>query len=263
MPLLLRPVVIAACVFASTLSAQSPAKRPMTFLDVQHLKQIGAPVPSADGRWMLYTLSTPDWKEAKRQTDIHLVSLAQGVPSTRQLTFTKHKNESSPRWSGDGSFFVFASNRDAPASDSGQHQLYWMRPDGGEARRITDAKEGVSTFAFSKDGKSLAYRSGKADEEQLYLLPVAGIDTAKPIQLTKGATAVGLALGAQQQADLLRHRRHAGPGREAAHREEVQRVGAEHGDSALQPVGARRGSQAATAPHQRHVGHGVQLLALR
>ena len=28
---------------------------------------------------MLYTMSTPDWKEAKRQTDIYLVSLQQGL----------------------------------------------------------------------------------------------------------------------------------------------------------------------------------------
>src|SRR5688572_33173512 len=58
-------------------TAQAPAasRRPMTFLDMQHMKQIGAPTPSPDGKWLLYTLSTPDWKEGKRQTDIHLVSL--------------------------------------------------------------------------------------------------------------------------------------------------------------------------------------------
>src|SRR5687768_1965094 len=78
--------------------AQSAAKRPMTFLDMQLLNTVSSPTPSPDGRWMLYTLSTPDWKEAKRQTDIHLVSLQQGVPSAKQLTFTKEKNESSPRW---------------------------------------------------------------------------------------------------------------------------------------------------------------------
>src|SRR5687767_11653772 len=66
-----------------------PAKRPMAFLDMQEIRQVGSPTPSPDGRWMLYTLSVPDWKEAKRQTDIQLVSLDQGVPSTKQMTFTK------------------------------------------------------------------------------------------------------------------------------------------------------------------------------
>ena len=170
----------------------SPAQRPMEFLDVQHIRQVGGAAPSPDGRWLLYTLSTPDWKEARRQTDVYLVSTTAGVPSTKQLTFTKEKNETQPRWARDGSFFVFASNRDAPASASGQNQLYVMRPDGGEARRITDAKEGVSTFAFDRAGEWLVYRSGKADEEQLYALRAVGIDSATPVQLTRHPTGVGL-----------------------------------------------------------------------
>ncbi len=153
--------------------AQTSAQRPMTFLDMQQMRQVGSPTPSPDGKWLLYTLSTPDWKEAKRQTDIYLVSMQQGVSSTKQMTFTKEKNETSPRWSRDGSFFVFLSNREAPESASTRNQIYLMRADGGEARRITDTKEGVADFAFSRDGKWLAYRSGKSGEEQLYRLPIA------------------------------------------------------------------------------------------
>ncbi|MBP1595739.1 MAG: WD40-like beta Propeller containing protein [Acidobacteria bacterium] len=163
----------------------------MTFLDMQQMRQAGSPAPSPDGRRMLYTISTPDWKEAKQQTDVYLVSLQQGLASTRQMTFTRDKNETSPRWSRDSSFFVFASNREAPAASANQNQLYLMRPDGGEARRITDAKDGVSTFAFSRDGKWLAYRSGKPGEEQLYRLPVEGIDSATPEQLTRQPAGIG------------------------------------------------------------------------
>jgi len=163
----------------------------MTFLDMQQMRQAGSPAPSPDGRRMLYTISTPDWKEAKQQTDVYLVSLQQGLASTRQMTFTRDKNEASPRWSRDSSFFVFASNREAPAASANQNQLYLMRPDGGEARRITDAKDGVSTFAFSRDGKWLAYRSGKPGEEQLYRLPVEGIDSATPEQLTRQPAGIG------------------------------------------------------------------------
>jgi dipeptidyl aminopeptidase/acylaminoacyl peptidase len=171
-------------------SARQAAARPMTFLDAQQMRQVGSPTPSPDGRWLLYTLSTPDWKEATRQTDVYLVSLPQGVASTRQMTFTKEKNETSPRWAPDGTFFLFLSNREAPENASTRNQLYQMRPDGGEARRITDAKDGVSDFAFSRDGRSLAYRSGKTGEEQLYRLPVTGIDTAIAEQVTKHATGV-------------------------------------------------------------------------
>jgi dipeptidyl aminopeptidase/acylaminoacyl peptidase len=185
-------------------AASADALRPITFLDRQYQRDVGSPTPSPDGKWMLYTLSTPDWNQAKRQTDIYLVSVKDGVSSTRQMTYTKDKNETSPRWSRDGKFFVFLSNRDAASAPSGgtggtpsgnaagQNQIYVMRPDGGEARKITDAKDGVSTLDFSKDGKWLVYRSGKSDEEQLYSLPMVGIDSAKPVQLTHQQAGVGL-----------------------------------------------------------------------
>ncbi|MHB0949871.1 MAG: hypothetical protein ACYC4J_12555, partial [Gemmatimonadaceae bacterium] len=179
------------------LSAQGAGKRPMTWLDAQFMKSASAPAISPDGRWALYTVSTPDWKEAKSQTDIFVVSTAQGLPSTKQLTFTKEKNEAQPRWTKDGQWFLFASNREAPAAQQQLNQLYLMRPDGGEARRITDAKEGVSTFNLSKDGKWLVYRSGKSDEEQLYALAVADLvggrplDSLKATQLTKHPAGVG------------------------------------------------------------------------
>ncbi|MEP6550039.1 MAG: hypothetical protein ABJB95_02585, partial [Gemmatimonadales bacterium] len=205
----IHPMLIATLIPAATL-AQRPvspeARRPITFLDRQYQRDVGSPTPSPDGKWMLYTLSTPDWNQARRQTDLYLVSVKDGVASTRQMTFTKDKNETSPRWSRDGKLFVFLSNRDAsgaPSSSAGglgagatgaasQNQIYIMRPDGGEARKITDAKEGVSTLAFSKDGRWLVYRSGKADEEQLYALPVIGVDSAKPVQLTHQQAGVGL-----------------------------------------------------------------------
>src|SRR5437764_8408044 len=149
----------------------------MTFLDAQNMRQTAGPDLSADGKSMLYTLSIPDWNQARRQTDIYLVSTDRGLASTRQLTFTKDKNESSPKWSHDGSFIAFLSDRDAPPAPAGgagaagagrggagggggggggaRNQLFVMRLDGGEAKRITDTREGVANFSFTKDGKSI------------------------------------------------------------------------------------------------------------
>jgi dipeptidyl aminopeptidase/acylaminoacyl peptidase len=190
---------LALLAVAASAAAQAPARaaapaaeaRPMTFLDVQHLRTAGAPAVSPDGKWLLHTVSIPDWKEGRSQTDIFLVSLERGVSSARQMTFTTDRNESSPTWARDGSFFLFASNRDAPSSAANRNQLYLMRTDGGEARRITDAAEGVSTFALSRDGRWLVYRSGRSDREQLYRLPVAGIDSARAEQITRHAAGVG------------------------------------------------------------------------
>jgi len=111
--LLALPLLAAFVPFA--LGAQT-APRPMTWLDVQNMRQVGAPAPSPDGRNVLYTLSTPDWKETRRQSDIYLVNTQQGVPSTKRLTFTTDKSETSPAWTRDGQWFVFASDRDAPAA---------------------------------------------------------------------------------------------------------------------------------------------------
>lgn len=169
------------------LGAQS--QRPMTFLDVQQLRQASGQAISPDGMWMLYAITTPDWKEAKKQSDLYLVSMSKGVVDTRQLTFTKDKNESNPEWAPDGKSFVFASNRDAATPAAG-NQLYLMRPDGGEARRITDAKDGVGTFAFTPDHRWLAYAAGKTDEQQLWVLPVSGLDSGKAMPLTKHPTAI-------------------------------------------------------------------------
>src|SRR6476661_5962241 len=197
-------------VIATALSAQSP--RPLTFLDAQNMRQVSGQDISPNGRMMLYALSTPDWNQARRQSDIYMVNVDQGLSSTRQLTFTKDKNETSPRWSHDGSFIAFLSDRDAttPAGGGGgaaggagggrggaggggaRNQLFVLRLDGGEAKRVTDAREGVSNFQFTKDGKQVVYTTGRAGDEQLFALNVADLwNDGRPTQLTRHATGIG------------------------------------------------------------------------
>ena len=175
-------------------AAFAQGRRPMTFIDVQQMKQAGGIDISPDGQWALYTLSTPDWNEARRTTDVWVVSTAQGVSSARQLTFTKDKNETSPTWAPDGRFFVFSSNRDAATTTTGgAQQLYLMRPDGGEGRKITNAKDGVGEFDFTADGRWLVYSAGKSGERQLRGLPVAEIaagNEAPVVDLTKHPTPI-------------------------------------------------------------------------
>ena len=189
-PTVIRVVVVlaAAGAIAPAAVAQT-AQRPMTFLDVQQLRSVSGASVSPDGRRVLYTLSVPDWKEARRTTDIYLVSVDGGVATTRQLTFTKDKNETGPKWGPDGSFLVFSSNRDGTGATA-TDQLYLMRPDGGEARKLTDAKDGIGDYQFTKDGRWLVYAAGKPEDRQLWALPVAGIDTAASKPVTKHATPI-------------------------------------------------------------------------
>jgi dipeptidyl aminopeptidase/acylaminoacyl peptidase len=175
------------------------AQRPMTFMDVQHMRSAGSFNVSPDGKWLLHTVSFPDWREARSQTDIFLVSVEQGVQSSRQLTFTNEKSETQPTWLPRGNAFVFLSNRDAPTASANQNQLYLMRTDGGEAQRVTNATQGVSNFAFSPDGNWLVYRTGRANAEQLYRVPMARLGAplapgeTEPAaeQLTRHPTGVG------------------------------------------------------------------------
>ena len=194
----LSAAVLFAALVAQPLSGQ---QRTLTFMDVQEMRRAGSWTPSPDGEWVLYTVATPDWQEDESQTDVHLVSLSEGVASSRQLTFTDDKNERQPAWGPDGSYFVFSSDRDSGRDsdrDSGRDsdgrdggdQLYMMRHDGGEARKITDAEEGVSGFSFSPSGQWLVYRSGEAGQEQLFRLPTEDLFGTEPSQITQGEAGV-------------------------------------------------------------------------
>ena len=176
-------VLALTCSSAASLAAQ---QRTLTFMDVQRLRSAGSWTPSPDGAWMLYTVSTPDWEDAESYTDVHVVSLEEGVASGRQLTFTEDKNERDPVWGPDGSSFVFSSDRD----EDGDDQLFMMRLDGGEARRITDTEEGVSDYDISPDGAWLVYRSGESGREQLYRIPTNDPFGSAPVQITHGEAGV-------------------------------------------------------------------------
>ena len=204
------PSSVCGLAVATILASSAAAQRPMTFLDAQNMRQVAGQDVSPDGKSMLYSLSTPDWSAARRQSDIYLVKFDGGLQTVRQLTFTKDKNETSPKWSRDGHGIAFLSDRDAIATpaagaanagrgggggrggaDGGaRNQIFVMRIDGGEALRITDAREGVANFSFSKDGKSIVYTSGRAGDEQIYVLPMNTMDIPKPTQLTRHATGI-------------------------------------------------------------------------
>lgn len=172
---------VAVLLVAAPVGAQS--KKVMTFMDVMELRSVGAAQIAPDGRHVVYTVSIPQWKAGKNFTDVFLAP-ADGSWPARQLTYTKEKNETSPRWARDSKTIGFLSDREGTTN-----QLYLLRTDGGEARKVSDAKDGVNAFEFSRDGKWLAYSAGKAEERQLWLVSLAKED-AGPVQLTKHATPV-------------------------------------------------------------------------
>ena len=168
---------LVALVLVGPLRAQET--RPMTFMDVMEMRSVGGGSLSPDGARVVYTVSIPHWKSGKTYTDIFVADATTGVP--RQMTFTREKNETGPQWTRDGKRVAFLSDRE------GSQQVYLMPVDGGEARKLTDAKDGVHAFAFSRDGKWLAFSAGKVEDRQLSLLDLASEDltiTALPKHVT-------------------------------------------------------------------------------
>ena len=51
----MRRALVPILVFAFALPAFSQAKRPFTFEDLMSLKRVGEPMPSPDGKWVLFS----------------------------------------------------------------------------------------------------------------------------------------------------------------------------------------------------------------
>ena len=166
---------------ATPLAAQQ-GKRTMDVADIFRFHSLQGAELSPDGRWVVYEaqrLEFPDWK---RVSDVFVVS-ADGK-TTRQLTFTEGESESGPSWRpGSGGLIGFTSSREEK-----KRQLYLIRPDGGEARKVTDADDGVSDWDWSRDGSRLAYLAGPEGRRQIWLLPGDGVGKAQ--QLSRHATDV-------------------------------------------------------------------------
>ena len=166
---------VAARAQAPAATASPAAKRPMTFLGRPE-DALARRIVCESGRSLAPVHGEHARLEGRQASDRHLPRLVAAGPAVDEADDVHEGQERDraavvARWP---LLRLRLEPRDAPSSSATQNQLYAMRPDGGEARKITEAKEGVTTFAFSHDGKWLAYRAGKSGEEQLYRLSVEG-----------------------------------------------------------------------------------------
>ena len=123
--------------------------------DVYALTSVGQPRLSPDGRRVAYVVSRIDSEANAYRTAIWIAPL-DGSAEPRQFT-SGERNDSSPRWSPDGRWLAFVSNRDGEDEKKAKGQLYVMAADGGEPRKLTDGKESVESIAWSPDSERIAF----------------------------------------------------------------------------------------------------------
>ena len=147
----LRCALASALVWAwgFTISAQQAAKHPITFDDMIKMHRVAEPQISPDGKWVAYTLATPDMDANRNVANIWMVSTSGGA--RQQLT--QSGRDSSPVWSPDGKTIAFLSSR------SGESQVYLLSLEGGEAQLLTKRSTSADLVKWSPDGRTIAFTS--------------------------------------------------------------------------------------------------------
>ncbi|MDQ5844723.1 MAG: S9 family peptidase [Acidobacteriota bacterium] len=145
-------------------SVYAQTKKPISHELIWLMKRVGAPVPSPDGRWVVFPVTEPAYDDKEQVSDLWIVP-ADGSGRPRRLTFSKGA-ESGVAWSPDSKRLVFSAKREGDEVN----QIYVMDVvDGGEAVRVTSLSTGARTPQWRPDGKALLFVSsvypGAKDDE--------------------------------------------------------------------------------------------------
>jgi len=141
----------------ASLWAQTPtAWTPELSMEV---RSVGSVVPSPDGRLVAYT-QTRAVMEAEKSEQLTHVFLARADGSRRLQLTQGEKSATSPRYSPDGRFVYFLSDR------SSKQNIYRIPVDGGEAEMLTDWKGSLGSYRVSPDGKWVAFAAAEESKEK-------------------------------------------------------------------------------------------------
>jgi dipeptidyl aminopeptidase/acylaminoacyl peptidase len=156
-------IVIASFALAVSVSAQpapntftTGAKRPFTFEDMMALKRVSEPVPSPDGKWVVFAAVDVDLSANTKISHLWIVPAAGG--EARRLNQTQNQEER-PRFSPDGKRLIWTSK----ATDPTQIWMSNFTPESGgldgTPHQVTNISTGADGAIWSPDGKNIIFVS--------------------------------------------------------------------------------------------------------
>jgi dipeptidyl aminopeptidase/acylaminoacyl peptidase len=142
---------------ATSVLAQTPSqKHRFTFEDMMKLKRVAAPVPSPDGKWVVFDCVDVDLEANTRISHLWIVP-ASGGESRRLNPSPNH--EERPRFSPDGKRLIWTSKATDPTQiwmcgfDSGSGGIV------GKPQQVTEISTGADGGIWSPDGKNIVFVS--------------------------------------------------------------------------------------------------------
>ena len=142
------------CAALSGIPTQAQAKHPFSFEDMMGLKRVAEPVPSPDGKWVLFSAVDVNLEANTKTPHVWIVPLAGG--QERQII--KGQDSDRPRWAPDGKHFAFVSSKE------GGSQI-WIADFDVASGTVTGVHKltSIATEAdgelWSPDGKNIAFTS--------------------------------------------------------------------------------------------------------
>ena len=133
--------------------ATAPVRHAITHEDLWLMKRVGAPVPSPDGKWVVFTVVEPAYEAKEQWSDLWMKSLTDDTP-VRRLTYSKG-GERGVNWSPDSRKIAFSAKREGDEVP----QIYVLDLSGGEAERVTNLTLGAGSPKWSPDGKTMLFVS--------------------------------------------------------------------------------------------------------
>ena len=143
-------IALLALLGAAPLMAQeAPSAPPFQRMDVFDLEWVEDPQIAPDGEHIVYVRRGMDVMADRRTAALWMM----GADGTGHVKLTdRDANESSPRWSPDGSRLAFTSSDEA---DGTEIYIHWI--DENRTAKITQLPNSPSGLAWSPDGTRLAF----------------------------------------------------------------------------------------------------------